>query len=93
MRFRYRGEDVLAKTRGKAGQIAEGLTKLDLVILDVLACLDLHVPPNYKSQNDPVSADVLKVRVPRDGGHRFHAITGTDSTRSRAVIPRDGGQV
>ena len=33
------------------------------------------------------------VRVPRDDGHRFHGIAGSHSTRSRAVVPRDRGQV
>ena len=33
------------------------------------------------------------LRVPRDDGHRFHGMMGTDSTRSWAVIPRDRGQV
>ena len=33
------------------------------------------------------------MRVPRDDGHLFHGIMGTDSTRRWAVIPRDRGQV
>ena len=37
--------------------------------------------------------DEVKVRVPRDDGHRFHGMMGTDSTRSWAVISRDRGQV
>ncbi len=31
--------------------------------------------------------------IPRDRGHSFHAIVGTRSTRSRAAIPREGGQL
>jgi hypothetical protein len=33
------------------------------------------------------------VRVPRDDGHRFHGMMGTDSTRRWASIPRDRRQV
>ena len=35
----------------------------------------------------------IKLRVPRDDGHLFHGMMGTDSTRRWAVIPRDRGQV
>jgi hypothetical protein len=34
-----------------------------------------------------------QLRVPRDDGHRFHGMMGTDSTRRWAAIPRDRGQV
>ena len=40
-----------------------------------------------------VQVDAFILRVPRDDGHRFHGMMGTDSTRIWAVIPRDRGQV
>jgi hypothetical protein len=45
------------------------------------------------SKTSPNLLLVFRVRVPRDDGHRFHGMMGTDSTRSWAVIPRDRGQV
>ncbi len=32
-----------------------------------------------------------KMRVSREGGHRFHLILGTDFTRTRALISRERG--
>ena len=37
--------------------------------------------------------DWLQSAYSTEGGHRFHAIAGTHSTASRAVVPRDRGQL
>jgi DNA replication protein DnaC len=84
------------KAKGKAGQLAEGLTKLDLVILDELGYLPFSASGGallfhllsklYERTSVVICAfHVSWAPIPRDRGHSFHDIVGSHSTRSWAA--------
>ncbi len=77
----------------EAAQHGERQNDLAVVGLLVVPAQEVGHGPEEGRKGLLVQRVASELRVPRDDGHRFHGMTGTDSTRSRAVIPRDRGQV
>ena len=84
-------EQVVKDIRRAARKLHSSEAKIRRVLSDL--CGEYRIVELCRKGGTARSLHYSWLHVPRDGGHRFHGMMGTDSAASRAVIPRDRGQV